>query len=279
MMCHRRGTCPGRRRRARFSCRLRSSTTLLALLLAACGCSDIPVGPGGSVSENVADDIAVQAAAGLAVIRIDFQAAAGSTPRAANRSARLRPARAMSDTNFTSGGLTYQVSRTFYDGFDIPLPAYGPTAVRLRWTSRASGTLQGVRDTAMVGHAAVLDVRGIQSSQDTLRIDGTSTDTLFNRFRPLEGPGIRYFYWKSSMVVSQIRIPKSSIPAGALPSRGTVTFTVEADRLRSNDIADVEARFSATVVFGFDGTNQASLIVDGRYLYHLNLDTGEVTRG
>ncbi len=188
------------------------------------------------------------------------------------------PARAVWDTSFTWNGITYEASRTFYDALDNELPGYGPLAVRMRWTSRAYGTYQGPRDTASVGHAATLDLRGLQAGQDTVRLDGVCRDTLQNTFRSLDGLRVRYFFWTSGMTVEAVRILKSTLSAGGWPISGTVTYLVSADRLRSRDQTDVEVRFEATVVVTFNGTSEPEIVVNGTYRYRWNMQTGQVTR-
>jgi hypothetical protein len=187
------------------------------------------------------------------------------------------PARAAWDTTIVWNGLSYEASRIFYDALDNELPDYGPLAVRMRWTSRAYGAYQGPRDTATVGHDAVLDVRGIQVAQDTVRFDGVCRDTLLNTFRSLDGLRVRYFYWVSELTVDRVRILKSTLPGG-YPIDGTATYVVSADRLRSNNRSDVEVHFDAVVVVTFNGTNEPEIVVNGTYRYRWNLQTGQITR-
>ena len=256
------------------------SACLVALgLVAGCGTSTHSVAPGTTVDQGTADDFAVQALASLDVVSGDMQVAIGGTPSAPAMSARVAPARAMWDTTYTtSNGLTYSASRTFYDDTDTPLPGWSPSAVRLHWTSTASGTAAGPVDTATVGHASVVDARGIQAGQDTLRFDGACLDTLLNRFRSLDGTRTRHFYWTSSLDIAAVRILKSTLQTSGRPIGGTVTFVVSADRLRSNVRTDVEVHFDATVVVVFNDTGTADITVNSTYHYLWNLQTGAVVR-
>jgi len=250
---------------------------LLALPLIA-GCTNQVTAPPSGMTAAEADDIAVQTVANLGVVSGDVQFSVSTTPPANLARAReVKPMAAQWETTFVSGGITYTASRTFFDAADNALSGYGPTAVRLHWTSNASGTYQGPRDTATVSHDAVLDVRGIESGSNTLTFDGASHDTLQNTFRSLDNMRTRYFFWASSCDVSAVKIVKTS-PSG-WPVSGTLTFHVSADRLRSNNRADVEAHFDATVVVTFNGTNQAAVVVEGAYTYHWNLLTNTISRG
>ena len=263
---------------------MRRSPTImrLALLLPALlatGCGNKVSAPGSTFTQQTADDIAVQAAASLTVVGGNVQLAMGSTPSAPPAGAReASPMRAAWDTTVTWNGLTYEASRTFYDALGNELAGYGPLAVRMRWTSRAYGTYQGVRDTASVGHAATLDFRGIEIAQDTVTINGVCRDTLQNTFRSLDGAFVRYFLWMGSSAVDDVRILKSTSSSGGWPISGSVSYAVSVDRLRSNTLGDVEVHYEVVVVVTFNGTNEPELVVNGTYRYRWNMETGQVTR-
>jgi len=255
------------------------TTAFLLLLPLIAGCGSKVTAPGGGMTAQTADDLAVQTATSLTMVGGDVQYALSTTPQASAAGARqARPARAVWDTSFTWNGITYEASRTFYDALDNELPDYGPLATRMRWTSRAYGTYEGPRDTASIGHDALLDFRGIQFAQDTIRADGICRDTLQNTFRSLDGLRVRYFYWVSSTAVDAVRILKSTLSTGGWPISGTVTYAVSADRLRSNSRADVEVHFDATVVVNFNGTPEPEIVVNGTYRYRWNMQTGAITR-
>jgi hypothetical protein len=255
------------------------AAALLFLLPLVAGCSNKVVVPIGGVDQQAADEIALQAATSLTVVGGDVEFAVLTVPLAPQAGARqARPARALWDTTIVSGGITYEASRTFYDAAGGELAGYGPLATRMRWTSRAYGTYQGPRDTASVGHDALLDFTGIEVGQDTVRIDGICRDTLENRFRSLDGTRVRYFYWVSSTTVSAVDRLRSAGPVDGWPLSGTITYVVSADRLRSNNRADVEAHFDATVVVTFNGTSTPSIVVNGAWRYRWNMVTGAITR-
>jgi len=257
----------------------RARAALVAFLLPLLGgCTSKVTAPVGSMTVQTADDVAMQAAANVGVMQGDLQFAISTTPPALARARQATPSRALWDTTYTYYGITFQASRNFYDALDNLLPSYGPLAVWLRWTSTATGTYEGPRDTASVVHSAILDLHGIQAGQDTLQLDGACLDTLQNRFRSLDGLRMRYFLWTSNTTVNSVRLLKSTLGSG-YPLDGSVTFDVSADRLRSNNRSDVEVHFDATVVITFNGTSQPEIVVDGTYHYHWNLLTGAVTRG
>lgn len=251
---------------------------LVALGLVA-GCSSNKVAPGGvAMNQATADDFAVQAVAGLDVVSGDVQVAVSATPPPSPMSSRVAPARALWDTTYTgSNGLSYSASRTFYNAADVALPGWTPLATRLHWTSTATGTIANAQDTLTVGHESVLDARGIEAGQDTLRFDGFCVDTLFNRFRSLDGLRTSFFLWTSGVEIGSIRILKSTFQSDGRPISGTVTITVSADRLRTHNRTDVEAHIDGTVVVVFNSNGTADITV-ASYHYRWNLATQTITR-
>lgn len=253
----------------------------LVLALAGCGKSTSPLSSHTNIDQATADDVALQTGATLENAMLDMGGAVtvGAAPSAPAGASRGFSANAvMWDTTFTHGGITFEASRTFYNALGVALDAYGPTAVRLVWTSRVYGSAATVRDTLTLGRTASTEIRGIQPLQDTLLVNGSALDTLMNHFRSLDGTRMRYFYWNSALSVHDVRALKSTLSSGGWPLSGTLTFVVSADRLRSNDRADVEAHLNATVVVTFNGTSQPDVVVDGTWHYHWNLVTGAIVR-
>lgn len=249
----------------------------LALALAiSAGCSSdkSPTSPGNSAAQDAADDVALQTVTSLQLTASDLNVAVSTVPQGPTS-----PARAQWDTTFTQGGLTFVATRDFFDSGNNLLPGYGPTAVKMTWTSHVFGTVEFPRDTATVQHRATIDVHGLPPAQDTLHFDGGVFDTLTNRFRSYDGSRTRYGYWRSYETIEDVRLLKSAIVAGlGYPIGGRVTFAVSLDRLRSNNITDVESHLDATVVVTFNGTILADVVVNGAYRFQWNLVTGVVSR-
>ena len=257
---------------------LRSAVALLgiALIAGVNGCSDDsnPTSPEPNVSQQEADDVALQTLLTVNIFGDDLGNAISSTPAGPA----ARPFRAQWDTTITSGsGLTYQASRTFYDAANNALADYGPTAVRLRWTSHAAGLVVTPRDSVTIGHALLLDVRGIQSAVDTLQLDGSQSDSLLNKFTSYDGLRTRIYNWRSTLTLINVRFPKSQVVTGPRPT-GLATLAIAVDRLRTYNRLDVESHFDVAVVIVFDGSTVAHVLVDGRYAYNWDLLTGEITR-
>ena len=250
------------------------------LWIVAAGCGKDAASPPApmSLSQGEADDLAVRAVISLQMIGGDLEPALGGQPISVVGEPRVRPARASFDTTYTYQGLTYEANRTCYDADELALPGYGPTAARIHWTSHAYGTTMSDRDTSDVSRTAVLDVRGINSGQDTLRFDGGNADTLLTRFRSFDMQSMRYYYWVSGLTMSDVRVLKSTLQAGFQPRSGTLTLVASVDRLRSYNRSDIASHVNVTIVVTFNGTSQADVEVDGRYRYHWDIDTGAVVR-
>jgi hypothetical protein len=242
-----------------------------ALLAAGCGKGTSTTGP-APLTQDAADDAALQVAANLDVISGDVQ---GATNFAVAAPARMT-GDAPSDTSFTRGGITYQCARTFYDANNQVLPGWSPLAVRVVWTSRAFGTLMTERDTATVGHDASLDVRNIQVGKDTLNFGGFSDDTLDSRSRSFDGTTWRHLNTTSHATWTDIAQLKNR-DVNPYPLSGTMVWTIVVDRLRSGD-GGIESHFTATVVVVFNGTATPDVTVNGQWHYKLNLATGILVR-
>jgi hypothetical protein len=246
------------------------------VLAAGCGDDSNPTAPAGGTTQESADDLAILGVVTLDFLGGDLEGIVNTTPVTATSSTQ-GTSRALADTSYARDGVTYEATRTYYDAGNTEIP-YGPTAVRVSWTSRAYGTSIDGPDTVEVGHSSVLDVRGIEAANDTLRINGATYDTLLVRIRSLDGSRVNYFDWNSGVVVTDVRFLKSTLQAGPSPLSGTVTIAVSVDRLRRFQRGDIESHLDAFVVITFDGTTQADLMVDGRFRYDWNLVTGQITR-
>ena len=71
---------------------------------------------------------------------------------------------------------------------------------------------------------------------------------------------------------------KARLQAAAKKSAEPLVLVVRADRLRSNDCADVEAHLAATIVVTFDGTDTPTVTVNGTHTYRWNRTSGLITR-
>ncbi len=261
---------------------LLAGTVLLVLAATGCGQSTRSTASSNSMDQATADDIALQSAATLDNAALDVGGAA-TVAATASATAPVSPQWASAqaaqwDTTFTHGTLNVSASREFYDAQGNVLAGYGPTAVQMVWTSRVWGTAETPRDTLTVGRSASTSIRGISPLQDTLTVNGAALDTLVNRFRSLDGARMRWFYWRSLLSTADVKLLKSTLGTGAWPLSGTMTLTVNADRLRSNSVTDVEAHLAAQVTVTYNGTSQPDVVVNGTWHYKWNMLTGAIVR-
>jgi hypothetical protein len=268
-------------------------------------CSTGPTAP-NSLSQQMADDIALQAAAALTRnsggLMLELDAGSSSVP--ANVALRVRPGdpglgtrhgitlndegpsprepnvtatAASAETTFTVGSITYTVTRAFYDASGNPLPDYGPSAAKLRITATADGSITTARWSATIGRAGILDVIGIQAGEDTLEFNGAGNDTVQCQFQSYDGAQERYFYALGGRSLEDVRLLKNR-STNPYPLSGKARWAWAVDKLRSNNRGDVELHLTALVVVTFNGTADPEIVVDGTYHYHVNLGTGAITR-
>lgn len=252
--------------------RLGALAAVLAVI-AGCGKGTSSTAPTG-LSQDQADDAAAQVSTNLDVIGVDV---AGAGSAYVTGAAQTGVTQAQFDTTFVRNGVTFQITRTFYDAAGNPLSGFGPTAVRLLWTSHASGMFTTDRDTASISHDAALDVRNIQVTKDTLDLAGFSNDSLQNVFRSYDGTRTRYAHVVSNVNWTSVELLKNRT-LDPWPLSGSMMWTLAIDRLRSNNIGDVESHFTATVVVTFNGTANPDVTVNGTWHYKLNLATGAIVR-
>jgi hypothetical protein len=256
----------------------------LALLIALAGCGTSPTGPVNTAAQANADDVAQLVGASMAQDNGGMVSTYGATPASVD-GARARPARfaerlaaAASDTTFTVGAITFTFTRQYLSEFHNGMATFDPV---LTWgiveTSRATGSISGPQFDASIGRAGSLLLWNVSVvAPDTMLVDGTANDTIQCSFVSATTGAQRYFYAEMAGALSGVRVPK---PVTAnYPASGTASWTVSADRLRSNSRVDVQAHFAATVIVTFNGTRTPDVVVNGVYRYHVDLKTGAIQR-
>ena len=253
---------------------------LVAVALFASSCGDMTkrtTGPGTNLTQDTADDVALQVGLNLQSTGLEVEAAATSVAGSAPVQGTAATQAQVFDTTFARNGITFEITRTFYGPLGEELPGYGPTAVRMVWTSRAYGTIETTRDTATIGHSGSLDVHGIQATKDTLTFAGLALDTLTNHFMSFDNTRERFMHAVSSLEYADVLLLKAR-DVNPWPLSGTATYDLVADRLRSNDLNDVETHLTAHVVVTFNGTSTPDIVVSGSFHYRFNLITGQLIR-
>src|SRR5262249_35950239 len=149
--------------------------------------------PNNALTQDVADDVAINSVAALSTTGGDVAASVTVVQSGAPQPGAARLSQALWDTTFVRNGITFQASRTFYDAQNQPLSGFGPLAAKLVWTSSANGTATfdrgGATDPFTVGHDASLPLTGnhLLAAADTFIVNGASDDTLTNHFHSYDG--------------------------------------------------------------------------------------------
>ena len=255
-------------------------TAVAALALIAAGCNSTPtevaVAP-SALSQQQANDLASQLGSNLktdsGVAMLEMNAAASSATSAA--AGVFGTSAAQGDTSFTAGGVSFFFSIAFFNAAGDELPGYDPTAVRIRITTIASGSVSEPGVSATVGHAAVLDITGIEPENEALTFNGTADDTLNASFTsPSEGDALTDFSWTSAVsYVDVVKLKDDSI--NPYPLSGVLNFAIHAIAAGVSQGNPVTIEYNATAKVTFNGTAFPTVVIDGTYTYQLNLDTGE----
>jgi hypothetical protein len=203
---------------------------------------------------------------------------AAATPAPAGAARASGTATVAAETTFTVGAVTWHVVRAFYDAQGAPMADYDPVATtRMLTMADAHGSITMPRYSASFGHASSLDLRGLSVLQDTLWFNGVAHDTCQSAFASFDSTRTRHLYLESAATWTNVRWLKP-VATYPWPLGGTVVWNIQADRLRSNDVADVEVHLSALVTVTFNGTRFVPVVVNGTWTYTLDLLTGTVVR-
>ena len=257
----------------------------LAIATALAGCGTSPTGISMSPTAQAnADDVAQQVGASMAQNNGGMVSTFGATQTSPGGvSARpirvAEPTAAASETTFTVGAITFTFTRQYLNFLHNGMATFDPV---LTWgiaeTSRATGSITTPQFTGSVGRTGTLDLWNVSvAAPDTLIANGTANDTTQCSFTSAFTGAQRYFYSVLIGVMSNVRILKP-LTSTSYPASGTVTWTVSADRLRSNSRVDVESHLTAIVVVTFNGTRYPDVTVNGVFRYHIDLQTGAVQR-
>lgn len=255
-----------------------------ALAVGLAGCGKNPTGAGGSAAAQAnADDAAQQVGASMAQDNGGMVSTNGASPAsldgvAARKVGLAQPASAMSETTFTVGAITFTFSRVYLNATHNGMAYFDPVVTwGIALTSRATGSISTSQFNASIGRTGTLDLWNVSVlAPDTVLMNGTAHDTAQCSFVSATTGAQRYFHTEMSGAMTDVRVPKPV--TSNYPASGTVTWTVSADRLRSNDRADLEEHYTAIVVVTFNGTRYPDVTVNGTYRYHLDIKTGAISR-
>lgn len=255
-----------------------------ACLVAAAGCGKSnPTSPQSSAAQQNADDAAQQVAMTMS------QGGGGSAPAhafpdaghaAAGRSAGAfgGASVAASETTYAVGGITWTLTRSWYDAGGNVQAVYNPlTTVQMLASARAVGVIETATDTANFAAAGNLDIRGISVLQDTVVTNAARHDTLLAVFTPPFRPVRVHVYSECAATWADVAQLKP-VDVNPWPLSGTATWTMHVSRLRSGERGDVASTFDAIVIVEFNGTRNPDVTVNGTFRYRIDLATGAVTR-
>lgn len=257
---------------------LAASIAAVVIALGGCGKSADVTGV-AAAAQQAADDFAVQIGASASAdnggLLTEIEGTRSALPMA------LRPAAiesvTESDTSFERGRFTITLERTFFDIDDNALQQWDASAVRAAVHSRIRGAAAGVHYRATGGRTGTLDVNGLAMAVDTLVFDGAATDTTDARYTSLDGSRTADVHVLATRVLARVRTLKSR-DVNPWPLDGTATWNLSVDRYADAPHGGIEAHVDAVVVVAFNGTASADATVNGRYRYHVNLQTGDVAR-
>lgn len=257
---------------------MRSSLAAVLVLAAAlAGCDRTPTTPGNTLSQQQADDVAQQLAASLS----NSNGGAMTEMDAARTHAVSASSGAFStsaaETSFSSGGVTYFLSVTFFDAAGNELPGWDSTAVRMVVVTRATGSFSQPEYSTQVAHAALLEALGIEAASDRLTFTGLARDTLHSEFTPADSSGTRTLDAKAAAAWEDVVALKDK-NVNPWPLSGRLVWHGEVDAQFPHEGQQISAHHEVTAWVEFNGTRYPTIVVDGKYSYRTDLETGAVER-
>lgn len=251
------------------------SLAVLTVLGLAAGCSDDATSP-PTLTQDEADDLATQVAASLALDNGGTLAVLPALDVYETTVAKAAPPPTEGET--TIGGFTYRYQTRFFNAAGDTMAAYDPLlTVRLQTQLQAAGDISTVRYQAQVRTRAQFEVGGVNATADSLKFNGTCSDTCQSSFTALMLQYQRHFRLETQAQVQNVAYLKP-VESGELPCSGVMTWQMTASRYMDAARTQLEAQLRATVTVRFTGGDTAELEVEGGWLYQLNLRTGEIVR-
>jgi hypothetical protein len=256
----------------------------LAVAVVATGCSDKTTDPvlTSELTQQQAEQMASQLAASISAnggwvmteLRTAAIGASGGSATAPPSGGQVLSA-STEETFFSEGDVNFSLSYEFFNAEDEPLAGWDTTAVKMIATSRVWGTISEPGVVLTIGHGAVLVFTGIELSSEIVTLNGEAADTLGAEFSNPDSSGVSTLDWLASLDYADVRMHKDE-EVNPYPLSGTATYNVNAEGVFVGPEGDVTAGYEATAVIIFNGTQYPEIVIDGRYYYRTNLETGAV---
>lgn len=252
------------------------SLVALAALSLAAGCSDDATSPSVVLTQVEADDLATQIAASLAVDNGGTLAVLPVLDIGPTLLTKSAPPATAGET--TIGGFTYRYQVRFFNAAGDTMATYDPDlTTRLQTQLEATGEISTVRYQARAQHRSQYELHGVDAPADSLKFNGTCSDSCQGSLTALLNQNQRHFRLESQSQVRNVAYLKP-IESGELPCTGVMTWQMTASRYVDAERTQLESQVQATVTVRFNGGDTADLEVEGGWIYRLNLRTGGIER-
>lgn len=178
------------------------------------------------------------------------------------------------DTTIVGDGVIWQVSAHLYDALGNEQDTYDPlTSYRMTVASWVHGDWADGAVSASVGSRSLLEMRGLGVADVFVDTDGSRSDTVSCSF-VTDSLGRHY----RSVCAGTLRnvIREKPFAQNPYPTSGTVTWSVQVDKLATQGSATAEEHWNASAVVTFNGSRYVPLVVNGMWSFTLDLETGVV---
>jgi hypothetical protein len=169
------------------------------------------------------------------------------------------------------GGLTFNGTITCTDlGIATPTPC-SPATATATVTGSWSGQLQTPRMTISATRTGTWTVSGFQTS--TVTINGTSHVDLTSQFASASDKNHKNLVLAIDATYEAATVERTS----NLATGGDIQYVITGQRTHMTPGLDTSQTFTIDATLTFHPDHTATLVIDGKEQFEVNLDTGETT--
>jgi len=260
--------------------RKRASLLLLcALSLALFGCGTSRTTAPAPISQPQANEVAQQVAF-LVMLSPDMTSVPSSASApvafADSRGLNMHRGRVGSPSRVRGeSDVAWTFDATWYDAAGGEQVAYdSATTARVVTHQTGRGTYSDVGFTATLGHSAVVDLSGLLAAATQVSVTATRSDTLQANYSGQDGEA--QLTLRCTGGLAQVTRDKP-LTENPYPASGSASWSVDGHRAAQTPNGSFSDDYEVTVSVTFNGTRYVPLVVDGRFQYLLDLETGVVT--
>ena len=252
-----------------------AAALLLPAVLWGCGKSALTAPePDSNLTTQQANVLALQFGVLTSTTGLDVPAGVPATFAVHRDGSGFRRAPALWDTTITNENGTLSLSVNFYDSTGTEQPVFDEqTTDHVHLGSWLHAEFSDPSGAFLLGSAGTLELTGLRPSSDRQTANGARADTVHWEYQD-DTTSVNYTTRATGAVRTVVRL--KPVDSG-YPISGSIRWTLDVDVHIVAGAGTADQTLRGTAVVTFNGTRYASLVLNSRHAYTLDLDTGEVT--